>query len=263
MSSDRRGTKKQVSDRQNNYSKEVNIGMLESPSFQSLTSAAKSICIRLFIENGYAAHKNRKNDQGRPHFKWSAGDSKSIGISGRNHFKAIELLKERGFIAVDRPGGMLGANGSANYFILVSDWKRKVPPRKEVSPALLSKLAVGRATALRIKKRGCTPLVTEVVELQPVKKSSVVRKTIKKPSRKIPLNVGSLVESKSDTPLQPGQYVYYKRPGDKRAKKAELLELQTDVWTVRGARTGNDIKRPILTISAEHVYTVDQVKRMK
>lgn len=265
MSSERRKPKKQEPNYRNCYSKDVNIDLIESLAFRSLTSAAKSLCIRCFIENGYAAHKKRKNGQGHPHFKWSAGDSEKIGISGRNHFKAIQLLKDRGFISIDKQGGLLGVNGTANYFVLLSDWKRKRPPSKEVSPALLSKLAIGRTTALqnRSKKHSIGPIIPAVIELKPVNSSSLVQTPPTATRRKIPLNISSLVESRSDTPLQPGQAIYYKRPEDRRALKAELVKQTGDSWEVRGARTSTNIKRPIFIVSKQYLLPVDQVKNAK
>jgi len=249
--------RKNQPDRRNLFSKTLNFGLISSPAFQGLTSSSKSILFMCILENERIAYsqKEQRTPAGKPYFKWSAEDSiVHLNISGRNHFKSITQLKDVGFLELHKSGGLKGCNGTANYFVLSGLWWRWTPKSKQVSKSLLVALAKGRETALKRKKQ--IQIVTPINEQKPVNKSSQVR-------MKIALNVCSLVASSSDAPLQPGHFVYYKRPEDRRALKAELVCEQGECWEVRGARTATNIIRPILVIPTQYLRTVDAVKNAK
>lgn len=246
-------------DIRNAYSVHINHGLLRSSAFLSLTPSAQLILLEMVIENQIAVYKKEKDSDGRPYFQWTATESDThLHISKRNHFNAVALLKDREFITVVQPGGLLGSNGTPNIYALAGGWSRKEFDRKRTSEKVCENLVEARKKS-KAKKEAEKQQQQVITEATPMKAATPLKP--KKKSVNMP-TMRDLPPSTNDAPLQPGQLAYYKLPGMREALRVELKELTGEAWEVKGARKGNDSKRPILSIPVEYILTVETV-RMK
>ncbi len=63
--------------------------------------------------------------------------------------------------------------------------------------------------------------------------------------------------------FESGEIIYYKRPGDGRALRGEVVGQQCDSYIIKGMRTATKNSRPLLTIPASQILPVHLVRKPK
>lgn len=102
----------------------VPIEMVESPAFLSLRGGAIRVLLCCLFKNYKATTSRHKADQGKPSFKFTYAEAKTVlGMSPKTFDKAKDEVLQKGFIECRRRGGLKGVNGVASEYCLSGKWK--------------------------------------------------------------------------------------------------------------------------------------------
>lgn len=106
------------------------LDLLVFPAWRSLSKTATDMAIIIKAKHSKAAAYDEKRD-GKPIFSFTASEAERVlGISRPTCTRAFNELKEKGFIDVIDPGGILNGKGRPAIFTWSSRWRSwEAPPR--------------------------------------------------------------------------------------------------------------------------------------
>lgn len=112
----------------------VYVSNVAHPAWRHLTASAKDVMIVITAKSSNAASKRVKDAAGRPKFKFTYSEAKQLLKMPTPTFsRAMNELKDKGFIKVSDPGGMLYGKGRPAEFLLSDKWKEWVPPPRNTN----------------------------------------------------------------------------------------------------------------------------------
>lgn len=121
---------KEVPKAENWFAKIHIYDLVAIPAWRSLTKTATDMAIIIKAKHSKAAAYNEKRD-GKPIFNFTVSEAERVlGISRPTCTRALDELKEKGFIEVIDPGGILNGKGRPAIFTWSSRWRSwEAPPR--------------------------------------------------------------------------------------------------------------------------------------
>lgn len=111
-------------------------GHVVSPAWRSLSKTATDMAIIIKAKFSKAAAYNQK-DNGKPIFNFTVSEAvRLLGISRPTCTRAFNELKDKGFIEVIDPGGILDGKGRSAIFTWSSRWREWTAPPRDNSNIL-------------------------------------------------------------------------------------------------------------------------------
>jgi hypothetical protein len=105
--------------------------LLAIPAWRSLSKTATDMAIIIKAKHSKAAAFGEKKD-GRPCFKFTASEAERVlGISRPTCTRAFNELKEKGFIDVIDPGGILFGKGRPAIYSWSGRWREWITPPRD------------------------------------------------------------------------------------------------------------------------------------
>ncbi len=131
--------------------------LLAFPAWRSLSKTATDMAIVIKAKHSKAASFNEKRD-GRPIFNFTASEAERVlGISRPTCTRAFNELKEKGFVEVIDPGGILDGKGRPAIYTWSSRWRSwEAPPRNNAN--------ILKARSMRKKVGNCRQIKSVSIE---------------------------------------------------------------------------------------------------
>jgi hypothetical protein len=110
----------------------VYISLVAHPAWKYLSPSAKDVLIVSIAKANNAASKGIKNADGNPRFQFTYAEAnKLLRMTSPTFNDAMDKLKQKGFIGVSDPGGILSGKGRPAQYYLSDRWKEWIPPKRD------------------------------------------------------------------------------------------------------------------------------------
>lgn len=122
------------------------------PAWRSLSKTATDMAIIIKAKHGKAAAYNEKKD-GKPVFNFTASEAaRVLGISRPTCTRAFNELKDKGFIEVIDPGGILFGKGRPAIYTWSSSWRSWEAQPRDNSNILKARTMRKKSGGIKQKK---------------------------------------------------------------------------------------------------------------
>jgi len=107
----------------------IQVSDVAHPAWRHLSASAKDVIIVSIAKSSYAGSKGIKDAAGHPKFQFTFVEAKQLlKMTAPTFNRVMDELKNKGFIGVSDPGGILSGKGRPAKFYLSDKWKEWMPP---------------------------------------------------------------------------------------------------------------------------------------